>query len=119
MNLALEQAPDPQATLTKAFVNAGRELGMTQSDLGSIIGKDQSTISRRKVSPDSKEGEIALLFIRCYRSLFALNDGDKELMQHWWQTNNLHTRGIPAEQAQTITGLAAITEYLDAIRGKI
>ncbi|MBT3894204.1 MAG: DUF2384 domain-containing protein, partial [Gammaproteobacteria bacterium] len=38
---------------------------------------------------------------------------------HWWKTNNLHTRGVPAEQALTVTGLAAITEYLDAIRGKI
>jgi len=119
MDIALEHGPDPQTTLTKAFINAGHDLGMNQTDLGNIIGKNQSSISRGKISPQSKEGEIALLFIRCYRSLFALNNGDKELMQHWWKTNNLHTRGVPAEQALTVTGLAAITEYLDAIRGKI
>jgi len=110
---------DQAGVLAEAFSNAGKSLGLTQADLGLIIGKDRSAISRGRIDPDSKEGELALLFIRCYRALFVLVDGDAANMQHWIKTENRHTGGIPAEQITTIQGLVGVLEYLDALRGKI
>ena len=33
--------------------------------------------------------------------------------------DDCHTGGVPAEQIKTVTGLARVVEYLDAIRAKI
>ena len=105
--------------LTNAYLKAGKEMGLTQKELGKIIGKGQSSISRSSVDPDSKIGEIAKIFIRIYRAIFVLVGGDGKQIKHWMHTQNSHTRGIPAEQIQTISGLMAVVGYLDAIRGKV
>ena len=105
--------------LTKALLNAGKALGLTQAQLGQVIGKDRTAISRGGVDPDSKAGELALLLIRVYRALYVLVGGDVTAMQHWMRTENLHTGGIPLEQLRTIQGLVQVLEYLDAMRGKV
>ena len=119
MNLAVAHGSDKASVLAEAFSNAGKLLGMTQADLGAIIGKDRSAVSRGQIDPASKDGELALLFIRCYRALFVLVGGEPEQMRHWMRTENLHTGGVPAEQVKTIPGLIAVLNYLDAIRGKL
>ena len=119
MNLVSEQETDRADVLAEAFGNAGRQLGMSQADLGGIIGKDRSAISRGRIDPDSKAGELALLFIRCYRALYVLTGGDPRQMAHWMHTENRHTGGIPAEQVKSVQGLMTVVEYLDAIRGKL
>ena len=119
MNLAIAAAPDRASVLAEAYINAGRQLGLTQSDLGEIIGKDRSAISRGRIDPDSKEGELALLFIRCYRALHVLVGGEVEPMRHWMHGENLHTGGIPARQIKSVQGLVRVLEYLDGMRGKL
>lgn len=119
MNLAIAEAVDQASVLAEALSNAGKNLGMSQADLGEIIGKDRTVISRGRIDPGSKAGELALLFIRCYRALFVLVGGEPQHMRHWMQTENLHTGGIPAEQIKTVQGLMTVLEYLDAMRGKV
>lgn len=119
MNLAIAADASKASVLAEAFANAGKQLGMTQADLGAIIGKERSAISRGSIDPESKDGELALLFIRCYRALYVLVGGDVEHMRHWMTTHNLHTGGIPAEQVRSVQGLVGVLEYLDAIRGKL
>lgn len=119
MNFAAVQQTDKASVLAEAYINAGKNLGLSQADLGDIIGKDRSAISRARIDPGSKAGELALLFIRCYRALFVLVGGNNQQMQHWMHTQNLHTGGIPAEQTKTVQGLIAVLEYLDAMRGKL
>jgi hypothetical protein len=119
MNLAVVEQVDNASVLAEAFANAGKYLGLTQADLGQIIGKDRSAVSRGRIDPDSKDGELALLFIRCYRALYVLVGGDAGHMQHWMKTANLHTGGVPAEQVKRIQGLVSVLEYLDAMRGKL
>jgi len=104
--------------LAKAFTNAGKALGISQAELGQIIGKDRSNF-RNGIDAATKSGELALLFIRCYRSLFTLVGGEPKDMQHWMQTENLHTGGVPSEQIKAVAGLTRVVEYLDAIRAKI
>jgi len=110
--------PDPGATLTKAFLNAGKALGLTQNELGSVVGRDRTAFHRGGIDPDSKAGELALLLIRAYRSLYALAGGRAEDLRHWMHTENRHTGGIPARQVTTVTGLIHVVDYLDAMRGK-
>jgi hypothetical protein len=118
MNTLTARKPDPNATLTKAFLNAGKVLGLTQDDLGAIIGRDRTLFHRKGVDPHSKAGELALLLIRAYRGLYALVGGKGEELKHWMHTWNRHTGGVPAEQVKTVTGLVNVVAYLDAIRGK-
>lgn len=119
MSAITVERPDPAATLAKAFLNAGKRLGLTQADLGMVIGRDRSALYRGKIDPSGKQGELALLLIRVYRSLFVLVGSEKGNLKHWMKTDNNHTGGIPAEQIQSIPGLLHVLEYLDAMRGKV
>jgi hypothetical protein len=119
MSLAVAQDVDQASVLAEALINAGKHLGMSQADLGAVIGRDRTAISRGRIDPASKAGELALLLIRCYRALYVLVGGNPEHMRHWMQTENLHTGGVPAEQVKTVQGLTTVLEYLDAMRGKL
>lgn len=118
MSALASAKPEPDLILAKAALNAAKALGLTQEELGRVIGRDRTRISSG-INPGSKSGELALLFIRCYRSLFALMGGDEANMRYWFETLNLHTQGLPREQVQQIQGLTRVVEYLDALRGKI
>jgi len=111
--------PDPAQVLATAFLKAGRELGLTQTALEQMIDRNRSSISRTGIDPATKSGELALLVIRVYRSLFALVGGDGTQMKHWMHTANHHTGGVPAQQLRSVQGLVGVVEYLDAMRGKI
>lgn len=110
---------DAAAVLLEAFLNAGQALGLSRAELGQVIGKDRSALSRRGLRPGGKDAELALLLIRCYRALYVLVGGDTAQLQHWMHTPNRHTGGVPAEQVKTIQGLALVLSYLDAMRAKV
>jgi hypothetical protein len=118
MHAVVESIPDPRAVLAKALLNAGRLLGLSQAELGAIVGKDRSSLARG-LDPASKSGELALLLIRCYRSLHVLVGGEAADLRHWMHTYNRDTDGVPAEQVRTVQGLARVLEYLDAMRGRV
>ncbi|WP_018950520.1 MbcA/ParS/Xre antitoxin family protein [Thioalkalivibrio sp. ALMg11] len=119
MSTAELLAPERSDILREALVNAGKALGLTQAELGEVVGRGRTDISRGNIDPTSKPGELALLLIRCYRALYVLTGGDVGAMKHWMQTHNHHTGGVPAEQIRTVQGLVGVLEYLDAIRGKL
>jgi hypothetical protein len=109
--------PDPSDVLVKATLRAGKALGLSQAEIGVVVGRDRTSL-RRGIEPDSKSGELAALLIRVYRSLHVLVGGDGEPMRHWMSVDNRHTGGVPREQIRTVAGLARVVEYLDAIRGR-
>ena len=115
--LAVKKAESTQ-TLAKALLNAGKALGLTQSEISQVVGRDRTALHRNGLDPQSKSGELALLLIRLYRSLYALTGGGAEVLRHWMQTVNKHTGGIPAEQVKSVQGLLRVVEYLDAMRAK-
>ena len=60
------QRPDPAAVLTKGLLRASELLDLTSATLARVLGVSEASISRivsgaRRVDPDSKEGELALL----------------------------------------------------------
>jgi len=109
---------ESRVVLSKSLINAGKALAVSKTDIGKIVGKDRSSFTRG-IDPQSKAGELALLLIRCYRSLFVLVGGNPDDMKHWMHTRNIHTGGVPAEQVTTVQGLNTVLSYLDAMRGKV
>ena len=109
--------------LAKALLSAGTRLGLRNRQLAAIIGSSEASVSRlqhgRGLDPDSKEGELALLFIRLYRSLDALVGGDDEKARTWLHAENRHVAGVPAERIRTVEGLVDVVQYLDAMRGRL
>ncbi len=109
--------------LSRAFVRAALGLGLSQKDLARVLGVSEATLSRvaagRPIDPRSKEGEMALLFLRIYRSLDALVGGHAEDARAWLSARNLHLGGVPAELMTTVPGIVRVAEYLDAMRGKL
>lgn len=104
--------------LAKAFLNTGKSMGLNQAELGEIVGRDRTSL-RRGLAPASKAGELALLLIRAYRSLYVLVGGRPQDIRHWMSVQNLHTGGVPREQIKSVQGLTRVVEYLDAMRGKL
>ena len=116
-------APDPAAVLTKAVLSAAGRLGLRHRDLAAVLGASEASISRlqrgRAIDPESKEGELALLLLRLYRSLDALVGGDDAQAQRWLHAENTHLGGVPAQRLTTVQGLVSVVEYLDAMRGRL
>jgi hypothetical protein len=119
----LAAAPEAGAVLTRALLAAAERLGMRNRELAPIIGASEASISRlsrgRMVDPASKEGELALLFLRLYRSLDALVGGDDAKARLWLRAGNDHLRGVPAERIRGVEGLVDVVRYLDAMRGRL
>src|SRR5579872_3078502 len=115
--------PEPGPVLAKAALAAAARLGLRNRQLAAILGSSEASISRlqygRGLDPESKEGELALLFVRLYRSLDALVGGDDEKARAWLQAENEHLAGVPAERIRTVEGLVSVLQYLDAMRGRL
>ena len=120
---ALAQDPAPEHVLAKAVRAAADRLGLRQRELAAVLGESEASISRlqrgRGVVPGSKEGELALLFLRVYRSLDALMGGDDGRSRAWLHAANTHLGGVPAERLTSVEGLVDVVQYLDAVRGRL
>jgi hypothetical protein len=120
MTAVTRVGPDGGEVLCKALLNVKEALDLKQAELGDIIGLNRSSVSRlQSLDPASKAGELALLLVRVYRSLFAMVGGDVAAMQHWLRTPNQHLGGTPLKLMTSIQGLIHVVEYLDAVRGRV
>lgn len=113
-----------ESVLTKAVSNLAKFYSLTGKDLSKIIGVSESSASRisqgtKLISPHTKEGEIALLLLRVYRSLNAMVGNNHEKAKLWLNSQNKHFRDKPIEEMKTIPGLIGVLNYLDAMRGKL
>jgi transcriptional regulator with XRE-family HTH domain len=120
---AAQGRADPAAVLAKATLSAVGRLGLSQRDLSAVLGASEASVSRlqrgRGIDPASKEGELALLFLRLYRSLDALVGGDDRRAREWLHAENVHLAGVPAERIVRVEGLVDVVQYLDAMRGRL
>jgi hypothetical protein len=74
-----------QVIVMKAYVNAYKTMGMSDANAAKLIGVGRSTLLRKSsFETESKQSELQILFIRLYRSLFALFGGDIISMKHWF-----------------------------------
>jgi uncharacterized protein (DUF2384 family) len=115
--------PEAAHVLAKAVLRAASLLGMPQKNLAEVIGLSPASVSRlarsQQLDPERKEGELALLFLRMYRSLDTLAGGNEESARRWFRAPNAHLQGVPADLVKSVAGLAHVVDYLDALRGKL
>ena len=119
-----QRTVQPAAVLAKALARAAQAFGLSQAEVGSILGSSPASISRtfageREVDADSAEGRHALLLVRVYRSLDTLVGGDREKARLWLRSTNRHLGAPPIELLGRTQGLVHVAEYLDAMRGTL
>ena len=114
-------AADQAAVLTKATLNAATRLGLTNKLLATIIGVSGATVSRMRngayrLQRGQKSFELAVLFVRLYRSLDAIVGGDDAVAGVWLKNRNTALDAEPLALIQTVPGLMNVIQYLDARR---
>jgi hypothetical protein len=127
MSAVLKPIPAPtaeSAVLTKATLRAAERLGLAANALSGIIGLSEASLSRMRsgryqLEPGSKPFELALLFVRLFRSLDAIVGGDDKVARAWLQNDNRTLAGAPAQKIRTISGLVDVLAYLDARRALV
>ena len=63
---------------------------------------------------DSKAFELAVLFVRLFRSLDEMVGGDEAVARAWLANPNLALDAKPVEKIRTVPGLMDVIAYLDA-----
>jgi DNA-binding XRE family transcriptional regulator len=115
---------DQAAVLTKATLRAAAKLGLTNKLLATVIGVSEATISRMgsggyTLQRGQKPFELAVLFVRLYRSLDAIVGGDDVVAGSWLKNRNTVLDAEPLALIQTVPGLMNVIQYLDARRAVI
>lgn len=117
-------APEKSSVLTKAVTRAAALLGLTQRQVAETLGLSGPTASRLftgkyRLSPTrSKEWELAILFVRLFRSLDALW-GHEGTARAWLETYNTALGASPLDLIRSAAGLVRVVDYLDHARGRV
>ncbi|MGI4813093.1 MAG: antitoxin Xre/MbcA/ParS toxin-binding domain-containing protein [Janthinobacterium lividum] len=120
----LEAQPVAAATLSKAVVRAASALKINQSTLAEVLGVSAPTVSRLVAgkyqieAARGKEWQMALLFVRMFRSLDAIV-GSAANAQTWLNGENLALNSRPIDLIRSVQGLVSVVEYLDLYRGRL
>jgi plasmid maintenance system antidote protein VapI len=117
-------AVDPGAVLAKATARAAVLLGLNGAALAKVLGASEATVSRvlrgeRTLQPHTKEGELAALLVRLFRSLDALVGNDEGRRLAWMRSHNDALNGTPAQLILKAEGLVQAVAYVDAMRAPL
>jgi len=112
---------DPGYVLAKAVGRTADLLGLSGAAVARIVGLSEPTVSRilkseHTIDPRSKEGELALLLVRVYRSLDPLVGTDDQKRIAWMRGHNKALGGVPGKLIERADGLVATLNYLDGMR---
>jgi hypothetical protein len=120
-------APEPGAqgaVVTKAALRAADRLGIKNNVLARIVGLSEPTVTRMRrgdyvLEAGQKAFELAVLFVRLYRSLDSIVDGDDAVAKSWIRNENAGLAGRPLDLIQSVSGLTNVILYLDTRRALI
>ena len=110
---------DQGRVIAKAVFNASQRLGLSQRELGRVLGVSDAVVSRMKggAAPLSgKPFELAACLVRVFRSLDAIAGGDPDTIRGWMRNENADLAGVPRERIASAPGLVDVMNYLDAAR---
>jgi hypothetical protein len=115
---------DRAAVVARACLRAAARLDVPHRTVGRIIGLSEASISRLaqggyRLAPDSKPYELAVLFVRLFRSLDALVGGDEASARAWLRAENLALGARPIDLVARLSGLVDVIAYLDARRALV
>jgi hypothetical protein len=110
--------------MTSATLKAADLLAVSQSLLGKVLGISPATVSRMRqgtylLDPSRKEWDLAVLFVRLYRSLDSITAGREKESQAWLHSANRALNAKPVELLAGVAGLVHVLDYLDAVRGRV
>ncbi len=116
--------PEPTRVLTRAVARASELMGLSKASLAKILGISPSSAGRMfsdqyQLHPDSKEWEIARLFVRLFRSLDAMMAGDETALRAWLASPNRALAAKPNDLILDVAGLVHTLDYVDAYRAPI
>lgn len=116
--------PSESAVVGTAVLRAADKLGLKARTLAKVIGVSEPTLSRIKsgsaaLERGSKSFELAVLFIRLFRSLDAIVGGDERVARAWMVNPNTALGAPPIDRIVTIPGLLDVIAYLDARRALV
>jgi len=117
-------AVDPGVVLAKATARSAALLGLNGAALAKVLGASEATVSRvlrgeRALAPHTKEGELAALLVRLFRSLDALVGNDEGRRLAWMRSHNDALNGTPAQLILKAEGLVQTVAYVDAMRAPL
>jgi hypothetical protein len=113
-----------EAVVTRATLRAAARLGVSNRALAGVLGLSEATVSRMGtgaylLKPGDKPFDLAVLFIRLFRSLDAIAGGDEATARAWLRNDNAALGGVPASLIESISGLVNVVGYLDARRALV
>ncbi|HET7850238.1 MAG TPA: antitoxin Xre/MbcA/ParS toxin-binding domain-containing protein [Pseudolabrys sp.] len=112
------------AIVAKATMRAAERLGLTSRVVARVLGVSEATISRMRsgdypLTSGQKPFELAVMFVRLYRSLDAIVGGDDKVAADWLRNKNAALNGRPLDLIQSVPGLVNVVQYLDARRALV
>ena len=112
------------AVVTRAVTRAAGRLLLSNRTVARILGLSEATVSRMGggaylLKPGDKSFELALLFLRLFRSLDAIAGGDEQTARAWLRNDNLALGGVPLAMIESVPGLVNVVGYLDARRALV
>jgi hypothetical protein len=119
-----EAGPSEAAVLTKAALRAAERLAVKNNVLAKIVGVSEPTVSRMRkgdyvLERGQKAFELAILFVRFFRSLDAIVGGNDGVAADWIKNKNTALGATPLALIQTVAGLVDVIAYLDARRALV
>ena len=99
-------------------MRAADRLEVPNRVLAAVLGVSQATVSRMgsgafQLDPGSKPFELAVLFLRLFRSLDAIVGGDVAVARAWLCNTNTAFGAAPITLIESIAGLVHVVAYLD------
>ena len=108
-------------TVTKAVTRAANRLELSNRVLAGVLGLSEATVSRMgagayQLDAGTKPFELAVLFLRLFRSLDGIAGGDAGVARAWLRNDNTALGAPPITMIESVTGLVNVVAYLDARR---
>ena len=116
---SLSPHPSAQAAVvTKGLMRAAERLALPNRVLAAVVGLSEATVSRMgagayQLDPGSKPFELAVLFLRLFRSLDAIVGGDTVVAREWLRNRNTALGATPIALIESVAGLVNVVAYLD------
>jgi hypothetical protein len=106
------------AIVTKAVMRAAGRLELPNRILATVLGVSEATVSRMgagayQLDPEGKPFELAVLFLRLFRSLDAIVGGDVPVARAWLRNTNTAFGAAPMTMIESVAGLVQVVAYLD------
>jgi hypothetical protein len=110
--------------LGKAAAEAATRFELTNAQLAAVLGISAPSASRLRngqgeVLATGKARELALLFVRLFRGIYAITGGDHVSMRSWLRSENLALHARPIDLIATVTGLTSTVQYVDSRRARV